>query len=77
MIVSRDINPERDFYYLGGKVITILSNTTAKEIAFFDLFEKMNASTKISINLFTLTLDWLFLIGVINKSNTGNLIKCF
>ena len=77
MIVSRDINPERDFYYLGGKVIEILSNTNTLEIDFFDVFEKMNVSTKVSINLFTLTLDWLFLIGVINKSNSGNLIKCF
>lgn len=77
MIVSRDINPERDFYYLGGKIIEILSNTETKEIDFFDVFEKMNISTKISINLFTLTLDWLFLIGVINKSNSGKLIKCF
>ena len=77
MIVSKDINPERDVYYLGAKVIEVISITESKKVNFFDVFEQLNASEKISINLFTLTLDWLYLIGVINKSEKGNIVKCF
>lgn len=77
MIVSKDINPERDFYYLGAMVIEIIVNTKESEIDFFDVFEKLNASGKVSVNLFILTLDWLFLIDVINKTEKGRLVKCF
>ena len=77
MIVSKDINPERDFYYLGAKVIEIISGIEENKVNFFEVFEKLNASEKISVNLFTLTLDWLYLIGAINKSEKGSIIKCF
>ena len=61
MIISKDINPERDFYYLGAKVIDIISVIDGKNLDFWEIFEKLNASEKISINLFTLTLDWLYI----------------
>jgi hypothetical protein len=77
MIVSKDINPERDFYFLGGKIIELVAENKSNEFDFFDLFEKINEKEKLSINLFTLTLDWLYLIGAIDKTKNGNLIKCF
>ncbi len=77
MIVSRDINPERDFYYLGAKIIEIISESTSERFDFFDVFETLNKSEKISINLFSLTLDWLYLLGVIEKFDKGKIIKCF
>jgi hypothetical protein len=77
MIVNRDINPERDFYYLGAKIIEIISDTEEKKYDFFSVFEKLKSSDNISINLFTLTLDWLFIIGAINKPVNGNIVKCF
>ena len=77
MIVSKDINPERDFYYLGAKVIEILTDTEDNLINFFDVFEKLNASEKVSVNLFTFTLDWLYLVVAINKTEKGSIVKCF
>ena len=77
MIVSKDINPERDFYYLGAKVIEIISSFEENKINFFDVYEKLNTSEKISFNLYTLTLDWLYIIGAINKFEKGNIVKCF
>lgn len=77
MIVSRDINPERDFYYLGAKIIEILLTLETKKADFFYVFELLNESEKVSINLFSLTLDWLFLLGAIDKLNKGKIIRCF
>lgn len=77
MIVSKDINPEKDFYYLGAKIIEIISQSKDKKIDFFDTYELLSSSEKISINLFTLTLDWLYLLGIINKSKKGIIVKCF
>lgn len=77
MIVNKNTNPERDLYYLGGKVIEVLNSYTKKEIDYFDLFLSINKSNKVSLNLYSLVLDWLFILGVIKKGNKGLIIKCF
>jgi hypothetical protein len=77
MIVNKNINPERDLYYLGGKVIEVLNSFIKNEIDYFDLFISVNKSNKVSLNLYTLVLDWLFILGVIKKGNKGLIIKCF
>jgi hypothetical protein len=77
MIVNKNINPERDLYYLGGKVIEVLSVSKSKEFDYFDLFMDVNKTNKVSINLYSLVLDWLFILGVVQKSNNGMIKKCF
>lgn len=77
MIVNKNINPERDLYYLGGKVIEVLNSFTKNEIDYFDLFLSVNKSNKVSLNLYSLVLDWLFILGVIKKGNKGLIVKCF
>jgi hypothetical protein len=77
MIVSRDIHPERDFYYLGAKVIRILEESKTKTIDFFETYSTLKKQENVSINLYVLTLDWLFLLRVIDKNENGDLIKCF
>lgn len=77
MIINKNINPERDLYYLGGKVIEVLNSFNKNEIDYFDLFLSVNKSNKVSLNLYSLVLDWLFILGVIKKGNKGLIIKCF
>ena len=77
MIVNKNINPERDLYYLGGKVIEVLNSFTKNEIDYFDLFISVNKSNKVSLNWYSLVLDWLFILGIIKKGNKGLIIKCF
>lgn len=77
MIVNKNTNHERDLYYLGGKVIEVLNSFTKNEIDYFDLFHSVNKTNKVSLNLYSLVLDWLFILGVIKKGNKGLIIKCF
>lgn len=77
MIVNKNTNPERDLYYLGGKLIEVINSFTKNEIDYFDLFTEVNKSNKISLNLYSLVLDWLYILGVIKKGNKGLIIKCF
>ena len=77
MIISKDINPERDFYYLGAKVIEVLSAPENKSLLLIDIYETIKRTENISLNLFTLTLDWLFISGVISEIENGKIIKCF
>jgi len=76
MIVSKDVSPERDVYYLGARIIDIIS-VESEVIDFFDIYKKINASDDVSMNLYALTLDWLYIVGVIDNSGNGNLKKCF
>ncbi len=75
MINDKDTNPQRDLYYLGGVVIDILQQASNDE-SFFDIFEKVRERETISMNLFTLTIDWLYLLDAVNFKN-GRLEKCF
>ncbi|MEW7400754.1 ABC-three component system middle component 6 [Elizabethkingia anophelis] len=77
MIVNKNINPERDLYYLGGKVIEILNSSNKTKFDYFELYNNLNKSHNISINLFSLVLDWLFILGVIKKGKKGLLERCF
>jgi hypothetical protein len=77
MILGKDTNPARNIYFIGAKVLDVIKADANKEIDILDTFQKLNMQEKISMNLFTLALDWLFLIGAINKNRKGKLEKCF
>lgn len=77
MIINSNITPDRDLYYLGGKVIEALVSNEEQEVDYFDLFQRVNTELKISLNLYTLVLDWLFIIGVIINAENGLIKKCF
>ena len=76
MIISKDINPEDDIYFLGSQLIELLDSYSEEKVDFFDAFQKMNIENNISINLFSLVLDWLFLLGIV-KSEKRFVVKCF
>ncbi|MCF6353369.1 MAG: hypothetical protein L3J06_10195 [Cyclobacteriaceae bacterium] len=77
MIVNKNINPERDLYYLGGKVIEMLNDSNKDEFDYFELYKKLCKNHNISINLFSLVLDWLFILGVVKNGKKGLIGKCF
>lgn len=77
MLVERNINPERDLYYLGGVLIEIIRDNENEEFDYLELFEEFKNKYGVSINLFTLTLDWLFTLGIVTKGRKGKIKKCF
>jgi hypothetical protein len=77
MIISKNIHPERDLYYLGGKVIEILASSKNVKYDYFDLYMQVNNLQAVNLGLYMLVLDWLFLLGVIKNSDNGCIEKCF
>ena len=75
MILGKDIHPEREIYYLGAIVIETIKEL-GSENTLLDLFHHVNIKNKTSMNLFMLTLDWLFIIGLVRYKN-GYIRKCF
>ncbi|WHP39099.1 MAG: hypothetical protein QJQ54_00265 [Mollicutes bacterium] len=76
MIISQNINPKRNLYYIGSLIIEIIEKY-GKTISIHNLFENLNKNKKdkISYSLFVLTLDWLFLLNII-KMNENNIKIC-
>lgn len=74
MIVSKNTHPNRQLYYLGAKTLDILSSKS-ELVNFFDAYEKLKHEEDISVSLFVLTLDWLYLLGAIESEN-GWIRKC-
>jgi hypothetical protein len=76
MIVSKNINPENDIYYLGALVLGELSDFKSKKVDFFELYGRVKEKYSLSASLFGLVLDWLFLLGTV-KSEDKYVVKCF
>lgn len=75
MIIDTNTNPKRDLYYLGAIVINVLDQGNKNEL-FFDVFEKVREKEIISMNLFSLTIDWLYLLDAVDFKD-GRILKCF
>ena len=76
MIVGTDTTPQNQIYYIGGLILNILKRQTDVSFSYMDVFEKLNKEHKVSISLYSLSLDWLYLLGTINYNEKG-LVKCF
>ncbi len=76
MIIGKDINPQNNVYHIGAKIIQVLNSYDGPSIDYFEVFNDLNKLEKVSFNLFSLGLDWLYLLGVVDN-NDGQLEKCF
>lgn len=77
MIIDKNINPERDLYYLGGILIDVIENNKIKEVDYMDLYSLFKVKKDVTINLYSLTLDWLFILGLVTKGDKGKIKICF
>ena len=76
MIIGKDIHPERKVYYWGALILEILNSWDGPEADYLSVFEAMRSNHDITAEVFTLALDWLFIINAIKNEN-GMLKKCF
>lgn len=76
MILNKDINPEHSLYFIGSLIINELTKSESKNFDFLELYRGIQNSQMISLNIFTLSLDWLYLNGVVDI-NKGKVKKCF
>lgn len=77
MIISNNINPDKDLYAIGAHIIEILQSTNENSIGYFELHRKLINNIDVSLQLFSLSVSWLFLLGIIDKNGEGNIKKCF
>lgn len=75
MILGKDVHPSRKIYFSGALVLDGFRSLSEKEVAFDDLYKKMKKDYSMSIEIFMLSLDWLFLLNAID-SRDGKVFKC-
>lgn len=77
MILGKDTNPKKQIYYISALVLNELKDADNAEFDFFDILKSLKLKDNdITINLYSLSLDWLYLLGAIKKEK-NRLIKCF
>ncbi|WP_373285333.1 ABC-three component system middle component 6 [Hymenobacter qilianensis] len=77
MLLPKDTNPKNSIYFYGAIVCNKLEEVKEGEIDFLDLFTKSREESEISLQSFVLTLDWLFILGLIKLDKFGLIKKCF
>ena len=76
MLLLNRSHPEKSLYVIGAFLIEKLCQYTGSFSA-VDLFEEHVEELSVSFPQFLLTLDWLFMTGLIKQTPDGKLEKCF
>jgi hypothetical protein len=75
MIVTSDISPERNLYFLGGKILEKLPKDEPMDSLV--MFEYLREKFGISFPLFMYALDWLYIADLIDLTQNGDIKVCF
>jgi hypothetical protein len=74
MLLPDNIHPEQTIYYNASHVLTVLLQK--RHINLVDLYVETILLVKMSVPIFFLSLDWLFLINVIEYNENEGVILC-
>lgn len=74
MILPTDTRPELSLYFLGGIIIQQLEASPNHKITWLDLYEQVKRQQPLSHKLFQLTLNWLYLISVVQVDQEGGVV---
>jgi hypothetical protein len=77
MIISKDTNPAKDLYYVGGLILQHFIKNDIISTDYYELVNVLKSEHKISTNLLFLSLDWLYMLGSININDKGDIVICF
>ncbi|CNE88049.1 Uncharacterised protein [Yersinia enterocolitica] len=73
-MITIDSDPEANPIFIGGLIISFFNSSDSKIKKISILFEEVKIVIKISFDIFLQALDWLFIIGVVDLNDTGDLV---
>lgn len=74
MLLPDNINPEQTIYYNGSFVLKVITGLGVSNL--LDLYMRTIQEKEMTMSVFTLCLDWLFLIGMIELNPNGMVALC-
>ena len=74
MLLPDNVHPENTVYYNGAFVLEAARARPGSD--WLDLYAEVRESRNMSVAVFVLCLDWLFLLEVITLDNYGRVRVC-
>lgn len=74
MLLPDNIHPENSIYYNSAFVIGSLRRGAKHQI--IDLYQEVKAKKSMSLAIFVLCLDWLYLLDVVKLNTNGEIELC-
>nr|VFK47353.1 MAG: hypothetical protein BECKTC1821D_GA0114238_104515 [Candidatus Kentron sp. TC]VFK57088.1 MAG: hypothetical protein BECKTC1821F_GA0114240_101449 [Candidatus Kentron sp. TC] len=74
MLVPDNIHPDRTIYFNGAFVLKVIQENRIMDM--LDLYTRTIAEQKMSMPVFMLCLDWLFLLDLITLNDRGEVELC-
>lgn len=74
MLIPDNIHPQQTIYFNGAFVLKTIQEDP--EIDMINLFIKTKAEREMSIPVFVLCLDWLFLLNLVRLNDSGKVELC-
>ncbi|EMX0192993.1 hypothetical protein AAFX88_006004 [Bacillus cereus] len=74
MLLPRDIDPELSIYYNGSIILQQLVNEN--DIDIIKLYKKVKNVNEMSLSIYMLSLDWLFLSDIAIVTESGEVRLC-
>ncbi len=74
MLVPDNIHPEQTIYFNGAFVLKTIQKCRMLNI--FDLYIQTTTEREMSMPVFILCLDWLFLLNLVTLSEDGKVELC-
>lgn len=78
MIISDITKPSQTLYYLGAKLLECMSSNSYSHVDIIELYDEfISKNNKVSFTQYIYTLNWLYLLGLVEANENGDLILCF
>lgn len=74
MLLPDNIHPENSLYFTGSVVLSTVRQGDSWDL--LELYSRVKAINEITMPIFILSLDWLFLLNAIKINDNGQIIPC-
>lgn len=74
MLVPDNIHPEQTIYFNGAFVLKAIIENSVMDM--LDLYIQTNSKREMSMPVFVLCLDWLFLLDLVKLNDQGEVELC-
>ncbi|MGK5077319.1 ABC-three component system middle component 6 [Janthinobacterium sp. HLX7-2] len=75
MLLPENIHPLASLYYIGSHIIQALRGIHRPDM--LELFAETRLYYNVSMPIFVLSLDWLFLADLVKLDDDGKIVPCF
>lgn len=74
MLIPDNIHPQKSVYYLASFVLKSLQDKGSTDL--ISLYKSVKEKKEMAFSVFILSLDWLYLIGLVDLNEERSVVLC-